>query len=357
MLTLFHLQFPKQISVRHIIDTYNAIKNHKLQTYVVSAKKALGDEGEKKLKQFILGNKNFSRSAVFSSKRIFDSSVNHRREIDIIILTKKKIYVIECKNWGGEIVSYRERKDTIAYRSNQSAQTERRENPVKLNGYKLRLLQAQICEKIGPVPKDRFVNKVIFINKNMAFPPELGNSPNVITYGRLSSFFSSQETGQKHNLQRLLLTGLMKLINSEERSSKAREDKSGDLPSFQRILRFLDRLPTWDYLTLIGDDGKKFTLPGDVRYFDNVFKPGTPVRSRVNISIERTSSLVLPVLFKYSTLNAYVKWSRRAKKRQAAKLPLNYFGKIIFQPAGEISPKPYKILDIESITIGNHGKY
>ncbi|MDR0620973.1 MAG: NERD domain-containing protein [Deltaproteobacteria bacterium] len=328
-----------------------------MQTYSVSPKKVMGDEGEKKLKQFILSNKNFSRSVIFSSKRIFDSDVNHKREIDIIVLTKQKIYIIECKNWAGEIVSYNEKKDTIAYRSNPSAKMEKRENPVKLNNYKLKLLHSLINKKIAPLPMDRFVNKVIFINKHMLYPANLEESSNVITYKTLSSYFSSEETGQAFSFQKVLLTGLLKLITTEEQAAKTLESKYGDLPNFSKILRFLDKLPTWDYMTLIGDDGKKFTLSGDVRYFDNVFKSGTPINQIRNMNVECTRSLVLPVLFKYSTLNGYVKWARGMKKRQAAKVPLNYFGTILFQPAGEMSPKSYKILDVDSITLGNHKKY
>jgi hypothetical protein len=357
MLTLFQLQFPKQISVKHVINTYNAIKNHQLKVYQVSPKKAMGDEGEKKLKQFILSNKNFSKSIIFSSKRIFDSDVNHKREIDIIVLTKKNIYIIECKNWAGEIVAFDEKKDTIMYRSNPSAKIEKRENPVKLNNYKLRLLHSLINKKIGPIAIERFVNKVIFINKNMTYPENLKDSANVITYTTLSSYFSSQETGQAFNFQKVLLSGLLKLITTEENAAKTLESKYGELPNFTKILRFLDKLPTWDYMTLIGHDGKKYTISGDVRYFDNVFKTGTPINQILNLSVECTTSLVLPVLFKYSTLNGYVKWARNKKKRQAAKIPLNYSGTILFQPAGEISPKSYKILDVDSITIGNHKKY
>ncbi|MDR2366877.1 MAG: hypothetical protein LBF58_02015 [Deltaproteobacteria bacterium] len=191
----------------------------------------------------------------------------------------------------------------------------------------------------------------------MLYPANLAESPNVITYDTLSSFFSSQETGQAFNFQKVLLTGLLKLITTEEQASKTLESKYGELPNFTKILRFLDKLPTWDYMTLIGDDGKKFTLSGDVRYFDNVFKTGTPINQILNLNVERTKSLVLPVLFKYSTLNGYVKWARRSKKRQAAKVPLNYSGTVLFQPAGEISPKSYKILDVDSITLGNQKKY
>jgi hypothetical protein len=272
-------------------------------------------------------------------------------------LTKKNIYIIECKNWAGEIVSYHENKDNITYRSNPYAKIEKRENPVKLNNYKLRLLHSLINKKVGPIPIDRFVNKVIFINKNMLYPENMLQSPNVITYNTLSSYFSAQETGQAFNFQKILLSGLLKLITTEERADQTLVSKYGDIPNFTKILRFLDKLPTWDYMTLIGKDGKKFTLSGDVRYFNNVFKSGTPINKILNINIESTTSLVLPVLFKYSTLNGYVKWARHSKKRQAAKIPLNYSGTVLFQPAGEVSPKTYNILDVDSITLGNQKKY
>jgi hypothetical protein len=192
----------------------------------------------------------------------------------------------------------------------------------------------------------------------MIYPPVLEESPNAITYHMLSSYFSSEETGQNFNFHRVLLSGLLKLISTEEQATKTLESKFGDLPNFSKILRFLDTLPTWDYMTLIGNDGKKFTISGDVRYFDNVFKSGTPIREILNLNIESTTSLVLPVLFKYSTLNGYVKWARRTKKRrQAAKIPLNYSGKVLFQHAGEMEPKSYNILDVDSITIGNYRKY
>ncbi|MDR1111096.1 MAG: NERD domain-containing protein, partial [Deltaproteobacteria bacterium] len=105
-------------SYKEIINTNKQIKTHQFQDIIVDIKKQRGDEGEKQLKQFILTNKNFGKATIFASKRLFDKSNNHKREIDIIIVTKKNIYIIECKNWAGQILSFNENSSKISYRSN-----------------------------------------------------------------------------------------------------------------------------------------------------------------------------------------------------------------------------------------------
>ncbi|MDR1395063.1 MAG: NERD domain-containing protein [Deltaproteobacteria bacterium] len=349
---VFRIKYPTIANYKDIIANYSSIKNHQLSDYQASLQKIKGDEGEQQLKAFIMSNKNFEKATIYSSKRIFDSFINHKREIDVIVVSKKSIYVIECKNWSGQIVSFKEKSDNLNYKHNSMAFVEARPNPLKENSYKLNILKELIKNNVGDIPDKFFVNKVVFINKHMLYPPALEKAPNAVTYNQLAGYFSLQKTGQGFSLPKTLVSGLLKLLLSQETAQLAIEAKYGDLPGFDRVLEYLDSLPTWDYLTLLKADGSKVTLAGDVRFYKNVFFGPQHYRDMQNITVKYKESLIIPLLFKYSALFAQIKWSEGAKGARPGKLPLNAQGFIEFQIAGDPDCKTYSILDVDSIIIG-----
>jgi hypothetical protein len=341
------------ITRRQIIDTFNALKNHKFCYYNKDARKSAGDEGEKQLKQFILANPNFAKSPIYSSKRIFDSSISQKKEIDIIILTKKKIYIFECKNWAGKIVKFNENDEKIGYKNN-NGQYEKRANPVISNKSKLYLLHKTICNNLNiNLSINYFVNKIIFINKNMSYDNSLLDNQSVITYKTLSSYFSSQDTGNKFDLPKLLLNGLLKIINSEDVRNLTIEAKYGDLPYFEKVNKFLNDLPTWDYLTIKDEHGSEFTFNGDLKRYNNVFFQSINFNNVLNIEIKFSVTLLLPLIFKYSQLNAYIRWIKPINSESISKIPIKHDGTIYFHHPGEQTPREYNVIDISSIIIGN----
>jgi hypothetical protein len=268
-------------------------------------------------------------------------------------VTKKNIYIIECKNWAGQILSFNENSSKISYRSNLNSLIEQRYNPVEENNYKLQLLHNILNTNIGSIPIQFFVNKIIFINKNMSYPPTLENCANVITYNKLSQFFSNEDTGLSFKFQKAIIKGIIHLISNEEKANLAIQKRYNDLPYFDKIIQYLNSLPTWDYITLLSSNGKKITLTGDLLRYENVFKTKLYFKNISNIKIIRKKGLLIPLILLKSNLIASIKWKDKHKRGSFKKIHLNYYGTILFHPAGSSNPINYNILDIDSITIGD----
>ncbi|MDR1085078.1 MAG: NERD domain-containing protein [Deltaproteobacteria bacterium] len=340
------------IDRRTIINTHKALKNHQLQNYIIDIAKIRGDEGERQLKEFIISNKNFTKSPIFSSKRIFDQYKNHKREIDIIVVTKKLIYIIECKNWSGEITSFNMKDNYLNYKSYYNGSIEQRFNPIIDNNYKLNLLHSILNDKFGNIPVEHFVNKLIFINKEMKYPISIEKNENVITYRQLSRYFSSQETGHAFSLSKALVSGLLHLIKSEEQVNDTLQARYGDLPHYKKIVQYLDSLPTWDYITLSDASGTKNIISGDIRISNLFYNKQLNYRDISTLKVVPGKSFLIPLIFCKSNLNASIIWKNNSSHNPKT-VPINYEGKIYFREAGSPDQTEYNILDIDSITIGS----
>jgi hypothetical protein len=329
------------------------LKNHVNQRYEIDAKKIAGDEGEKRLKYFILSNPNFSNSHIFSSKRIFDPTVGHRREIDIIVLTKKMIYIIECKNWAGKIISFNENNPKIIYQANNLVKEER-DNPILENIHKVNILYDSILKNISQdIPRRYLTNKIIFINKNMVYPQNFESGKHVITYKSLQDYFSSEKTVDKFSFQKIVISGILKLIKTEELTELTMSRKYKDLPYYDKIYNYLNDLPTWDYMSLKVDSGEEILYNGDIKYYKDVFLNKVYLNSLLNVQIKLNKSLIFPLLLGYSNLNAYIKFLDKYNNIKKGVVPINSKGSILFHHPGDQKPKEYSILDVSTIAIGN----
>ncbi len=64
-----------------------------------------GREAEDVLREIVNENYSFKDCHSFAAKRLPDPRNNRKREVDLIVVTAKKIYVIECKNWTGTLIT------------------------------------------------------------------------------------------------------------------------------------------------------------------------------------------------------------------------------------------------------------
>ena len=99
-----------------------------------------GRRGESFLKTYISSHEKFKSSHVFPSRRLNNLDGKGRKEIDMIIVTDRKIYVIECKNWSGELhVNGDTWVHTNIIRGNQTVTNkyDAASNPVNLNRKRL----------------------------------------------------------------------------------------------------------------------------------------------------------------------------------------------------------------------------
>ncbi|XP_002965126.2 uncharacterized protein LOC9658491 [Selaginella moellendorffii] len=182
-----------------------------------------------------------SGALVFQSLRVPDSERKGRREIDLVILTKKKIYVIEVKNWAGTVKIQR---DGSWCQIRRNGTTHTLPDVVEDTKFRASLLEAYIARRGVKLPTDFIDYKVFLINPDCSPVDEILYQPEVLTSEQWQSFLD-QEVSQESWFRSILTT-----LNGKD-------------TTYEQLKYILSTAPTWDKLYL---EGGRIVV-GDFMYF------------------------------------------------------------------------------------------
>ena len=170
-----------------------------------------GRDAENVLHNIIHENYQFRGCHSFSSKRIYNTQVNHKHEIDLIIVTDKKLYVMECKNWGGSLVIERDKWVQIK-RNNDRVE---HDNVLNLNEIKKNLLISTLKSHDITVNDTACEQKIILMNRNLKIQnPEIYSNENIITPDRLYQYLNKQDNRRKPH--EILFSAIINLLLDDE---------------------------------------------------------------------------------------------------------------------------------------------
>ena len=234
-----------------------------------------GDYGEEFTKKLI-SHENFGGQfdcLCVKDRRVPNLKGKGKREIDFIVLTQKKLHVIEVKNWAGRI--YGKPGDRQWRFESRNGSGRREKNIVLDNENKAKVLVHFLNHLGFDISFDQVDHRVFFINTRrkdgsirLAMDKELMDCPHVVTTDKMDYYleveqadnttdYSSEEFALATMIDEILrhLIG-WEAINQafpilDERIGGQRHDDLFDT---------LYRLPTWDQLTFFG--GK--TMRGDI---------------------------------------------------------------------------------------------
>ncbi|MEZ9552738.1 nuclease-related domain-containing protein [Vibrio breoganii] len=186
-----------------------------------------------------------------------------RYEIDIILLSGKKLYLIEIKNWSGTLSS--EQGEWVQTKRN--GEQIRHKDICQLNQKKLEAIQAYFNKRGVAVPKGFAAHKTVFMNQNLAFlGNEISGDDSVIRRQDLGSFLNSQKGA---GFGRALVFALIDFIFGKQKQVKHAEAlPAKTLLSMKQHLR---ELRTWDELEMYGGrvlTGDAIELVVDGRTYD-----------------------------------------------------------------------------------------
>jgi hypothetical protein len=216
-----------------------------------------GREAEDLLRQLVNENFSFRGCYSFAAKRIPDPQNQRRREIDLIVVTAKKMYVIECKNWSGTL-----KIDGDRWVQTSGGKVKHHDDVLLLNTLKMRLLIAYLQREGIRVQPDRICQKVIFMNKKLDIQSlVIEKNFDVITPERLDEYLSAQNNQLKFHEK--LLSSVIGLLLDEELKGVvldglAIERVGGE--NHERLIQVIGQLPTWDKIFLHGTK----ILSGDI---------------------------------------------------------------------------------------------
>ncbi len=314
-----------------------------------------GREAEDLLKNIVDEHYQFRNCHSFSSKRVYNPAVGHKNEIDLIIITEKKLYTLECKNWGGHLKKEGDKWVQYKRQPDRSYRTIEHDDVVLKNDSKLDVLLNFLRSNGISIARGDCSQKVILMNNNLAIDSEeIYNHPDVIPPDRLNSYLGRQETRLKPYER--FFSSIISILLDDESSGKIIDGLFKKLggKSHKELVKAVSQLPTWDKIKLYGTK----ILSGDVRRSDNnIFKSsyGIPFQKikRIRVRITRSKGVFLvksllsigrPIaLDLYDFQGNYIKGIEGHPD-----------GVVKFQPAGQRESIDIPIFQIEEILYGKY---
>ncbi len=209
-----------------------------------------GRQAEQFLNTLVESHFNFKGASLYPNKRV--PAGNRRREIDLIVVTAKRIHIIEVKNWSGSLRIV-DSKWVQTNRNNREIEhldlvADHQDKSVVLIDYLKREGVA-----LDPKVQGKYLsNKVIFMNPRLEVQsPAIVNHPDVLLPRRLNSYLDKQ---RKPGFGERLLGSVIQWCLDSDGADVVMDGYFGSLTSdkIEAIRIAIDKLFTWDSLQYLG---------------------------------------------------------------------------------------------------------
>jgi hypothetical protein len=220
-----------------------------------------GRDAEDLLHKLVEENYSFQGCHSFAGKRVPNLDGKGRREIDLIVVTAKRLYVIECKNWTGYLIAEGDRWVQSTERNGQISR-KYHEDVLEVNRLKMRLLIANLRNQGIVIKPDAVCQKVIFMNPKLQIrSPIISESADVITPDRLETYLNSQNAKLKFHER--LFSAVIGVLLDDETKGKVLDGIGIELVGGEKhnqLVQAIRELGTWDKVFLHGTK----ILSGDI---------------------------------------------------------------------------------------------
>ena len=270
---------------RHHFDIWHKIRKLDINPIAEEGHILAGRDAEDLLLIIVDENYSFRGCHSFVGKRVPNLDGKGRREIDLIVITAKKMYIIECKNWSGTLTTEGNNWVQTTKRNGQISRKEH-ENVLHVNRLKMQLLIANLKNMGIDLRSSLVCQKVILMNSNLQIlSPGISTHPDVITADRLAGYLNSQNAN-KLKTHEQLFSAVIGVLLDEEIKGKVLDglgvERIGD-EHHDRLIETIRELGTWDRVFL---NGTKI-LSGDIwkSSISNIFKNRQSIDDVKNIQV------------------------------------------------------------------------
>ncbi|HZG54413.1 MAG TPA: nuclease-related domain-containing protein [Pyrinomonadaceae bacterium] len=199
-------------------DAWHRIRGTDLTPIKEEGQILAGREAEDVLRRIVDENYSFRGCRSFAAKRIPDPYSNRKREIDLIVITAKRLYVIECKNWSGTLSATNAGWLQRSH-SRHNGGEKLHEDILALNSMKTRLLIEYLGAWGLSVDPADVCQKIIFMNPRLQIlSPEIRTHPDIITPERLDEYLSSENNRLRSHEK--FLSSVIGVLLDEETKGK-----------------------------------------------------------------------------------------------------------------------------------------
>jgi len=200
-----------------------------------------GDEGELAALTFIQDwvSSQARECRVYPSLRVPRPDAKGKFEIDLLLLGPNGLLGLEIKHWGGRVELGRPGR---WHQVNRVGAEVEHDDPVELLGKKMDAVRTYVQDVNKVTVAARAIHRrVVFTNPKVLLGPNLARHPDVVPLPTLASML----TPLLHPNPSGWWSSFKRLLGIEQTLPHAIDDPSP-------VVRALDRLPTWDRITLYG---------------------------------------------------------------------------------------------------------
>jgi len=303
-----------------------------------------GRQTEAFLRQIVGAHLHHRRASLWGGRRVPLRRGGGKREIDLVVCSRKMIHLIEVKNWSGELID----RGRVWQQVRRSGEIMEHANLIRDNLEKRNLVVEYLKDNgiavDGDFVRRHICQKVIFANPRLRLPHSISSQPDVITWNGLSGYLERQ--APRKSMERILCS-VIDLCLKSEASGIVQEELYGSMSArrFKDIETAISQLRTWDRLRLFGTK----ILIGDLLKLTI----GSSVYDRENLVTDKPIRLkwtrgIVAGLFK--ALTGLGQLGRASLGR--IKLPLSVDDTVKFHVVGDHSPTVCKLIDVDGITLG-----
>ncbi|NQU21306.1 MAG: NERD domain-containing protein [Candidatus Nealsonbacteria bacterium] len=211
---------------------------------------ATGRQAEAFLQQIVGTHLNHHGASLWGGRRV-PLRRGGRREIDLVVCSRKMIHLIEVKNWSGQLID----RGRVWQQVRRSGEIVTHANLVENNLEKRNLVVEYLRDSgialDGDFLRRHICQKIIFMNPRLRLPYSISNHPDVITWNSLPGYLDQQ--APRKSVERILCS-VIDLCLKSEASEVVQEGLYGSMSArrFKEIESAISRLRTWDQLRLFG---------------------------------------------------------------------------------------------------------
>lgn len=302
-----------------------------------------GREAENFLHTLVQYHCNFKGASLFPNKRV--PAGNRRREIDLIVVTAKRIHIIEVKNWSGIL---HVRGDCWIQINRNGREIEHPNLVADHQDKSFALIEYLRRQGISLDPKDQvkyLSNKVIFMNLKLGIQdPAIIKHPDILLRRRLDSYLEKQ---RRSGFGERLLGSVIQWCLDSDSAEIVMDGYFGSLTSdkVQAICAAVHKLATWDSLQYYGSRVET----GDLirASIDGETVPRELFGRRCHCPIHWTRNKTLGLI-------QAIVWEKRNGQLHLPRgvRPITFEDFVVFHRAGDPTPCEIPLVKLNGITMG-----